>query len=147
MAPPETVRPGDRAACALRNRTETIELYRASQWIGAVFTPLNRRLRADEIAYCVADAEAAVLAVEGVSHELAPAELDAAVARLAEELASRPAVALRMAKRVIAIAQNAPLETALEVEGLAYGLLRETHDFAEGVAEFGEKRPPAFEDR
>ena len=82
-----------------------------------------------------------------VGEVVAPAELDAAVARLAEELASRPAVALRMAKRVIAIAQNAPLETALEVEGLTYGLLRETHDFAEGVAAFGEKRPPAFEDR
>ena len=82
-----------------------------------------------------------------VGEVVVPAELDAAVARLADELASRPAVALRMAKRVIAIAQYAPLETALEVEGLTYGLLRETHDFAAGVAAFGEKRPPAFEDR
>ncbi len=66
------VRRGDRVACALRNRDETIELYWASQWIGAVFTPLNWRLRADEIAYCVENAEAAVLAVEGSSEELAP---------------------------------------------------------------------------
>ncbi len=82
-----------------------------------------------------------------VGEVVAPGGLDGAVARLAEELASRPAVAMRMAKRVITIAQNAPLETAMEIEGLAYGLLRETHDFAEGVAAFGEKRPPAFEDR
>ena len=66
------VRPGDRVACALRNRVETVELYWAAQWLGAVFTPLNWRLRADEIAYCVADADAAVLAVEGISERLAP---------------------------------------------------------------------------
>ena len=92
------VRPGDRVACALRNRTETIELYWASQWIGAVFTPLNWRLRADEIAYCVADAEAAVLAVEGVSHELAPpgmpviAVADAGTGTTLEELRAAPPI-------------------------------------------------------
>ena len=32
----------------------------------------------------------------------------------------------------------------LELEGLAYGLLRSTDDFAEGVAAFGERRPPEY---
>jgi 2-oxoglutaroyl-CoA hydrolase len=32
----------------------------------------------------------------------------------------------------------------MELEGLAYGLLRSTDDFAEGVAAFVEKRPPEF---
>ena len=36
----------------------------------------------------------------------------------------------------------APL--GLELEGLAYGLLRQTHDFREGVEAFGEKRTPEF---
>jgi 2-oxoglutaroyl-CoA hydrolase len=32
----------------------------------------------------------------------------------------------------------------LELEGLAYGLLRSTDDFAEGVAAFTERRPPKY---
>jgi 2-oxoglutaroyl-CoA hydrolase len=69
------------------------------------------------------------------------------VAALADELAGRPALALRTAKRVIGAAQDAPLSIAMEAEGLAYGLLRGTHDFAEGVAAFVEKREPRYEDR
>jgi 2-oxoglutaroyl-CoA hydrolase len=73
--------------------------------------------------------------------------LGAAVASLADELAARPALALRTAKRVIDTAQDAPLSVAMEQEGLAYGLLRGTHDFAEGVSSFVEKRKPRYEDR
>jgi 2-oxoglutaroyl-CoA hydrolase len=71
-------------------------------------------------------------------------ELGAAVASLADELAARPALALRTAKRVIGQAQEAPLAVAMELEGLAYGLLRSTDDFAEGVAAFAERRPPKY---
>ena len=48
---------------------------------------------------------------------------------------------------MIGTAQDAPLSVAMEAEGLAYGLLRGTHDFAEGVAAFVEKRKPRYEDR
>ena len=37
-----------------------------------------------------------------------------------------------------------PARAGLELEGLAYGLLRTTHDFREGVEAFVEKRPPEF---
>jgi 2-oxoglutaroyl-CoA hydrolase len=74
-------------------------------------------------------------------------ELDGAVERLVEELRPLSPLALAMAKRVLNHAYDGPLPLGLEVEGLAYGLLRTTHDFREGVEAFDEKRPPEFEGR
>ena len=54
------------------------------------------------------------------------------------------ALALAMAKRVLNHAYDGPLAVGLELEGLAYGLLRTTDDFREGVEAFFEKRPPEF---
>ena len=67
------VAPGDRVAAALKNRIETAVLYWASQWLGAVFVPLNWRLRPDELTYCVNDCGARALAIEGASAEAAEA--------------------------------------------------------------------------
>lgn len=63
--------PDTRLAVALKNRTETVLLYWAAQWLGTCFVPLNWRLKAEEINYCVEDAEAVALAYEGVSAEAA----------------------------------------------------------------------------
>ena len=71
-------------------------------------------------------------------------ELDGAVASLVEELSRHSPLALAMAKRVLDTAYDGPLHLGLEVEGLAYGLLRQTRDFREGVEAFGEKRTPEF---
>jgi len=84
----------------------------------------------------------------GLISELHPAdELDGAVDALIDELAALSPLALAMAKRVLNHAYDGPLGLGLEVEGLAYGLLRSTHDFQEGVHAFVEKRPPDFQGR
>jgi len=84
----------------------------------------------------------------GLVSEVVPAEeLDAAADRVLADLEQLSPLALRMAKRVLNHVYDAPLSTGLELEGLAYGLLRSTHDFREGVEAFGDKRPPKFEGR
>jgi len=84
----------------------------------------------------------------GLVTQVVPAnELDATVAGLCEELRRLSPLALAMAKRVLNAAYDAPLHTGLELEGLAYGLLQQTHDFREGVDAFTSKRPPSFEGR
>ena len=40
--------------------------------------------------------------------------------------------------------EDAPLHVAIELEGQAYGRLRSSDDFREGVASFYDKRKPSF---
>jgi 2-oxoglutaroyl-CoA hydrolase len=82
-----------------------------------------------------------------VSDVVPAADLDAAVERVIADLDGLSPLALRVAKRVLNHVYDAPLSIGLELEGLAYGLLRSTDDFKEGVEAFGEKREPKFEGR
>jgi 2-oxoglutaroyl-CoA hydrolase len=93
----------------------------------------GRRVGADE-----------ALALGLVTDVVSADELDGAVGRLLDELSRHSPLALAMAKRVLNHAYSGPLPLGLELEGLAYGLLQQTHDFREGVQAFGEKRKPEF---
>jgi 2-(1,2-epoxy-1,2-dihydrophenyl)acetyl-CoA isomerase len=101
---------------------------RAFEWMSS-----NRRLTA-------AEAHAWGLVSEVV-------DADAFVARAAElaaTYAAAPTRAIGMTKRLFDHADNATLEEQLEMEAQLQTVATQTNDFREGVAAFGEKRPPSF---
>ncbi len=103
---------------------------------GKLFMMTGQRVSAER-------AEAWGLITQAVPND----KLDEAVDALATELAERAPLALRTLKMVLNRGAEAPLETALELERKAYAWLRSTHDYAEGVTSFLEKRPPKYTGR
>jgi len=61
--------PGDRLASILRNRAEAALLHWACQLAGVTITPLNWRLTADELDYCLENSEAKAVFFESASAE------------------------------------------------------------------------------
>lgn len=70
--------------------------------------------------------------------------LEETVDALVEELIGFSPLAQRTLKHVLTAAQDAPLHAGIELEGLAYGRLRTSNDFAEGVEAFHSKRKPVW---
>ena len=92
----------------------------------------GRRVKADE-----------ALAI-GLVTEVVPAEeLDAPSRRSIAELVRHSPLSLAMAKRVLNTVYDGPLHVGLELEGLAYGLLQQTHDFHEGVEASSRSESPS----
>jgi 2-oxoglutaroyl-CoA hydrolase len=81
-----------------------------------------------------------------ITEAVEPENLEEAVENIIGDLIIHSRLAMETAKRVLDLGHDAPIETALQLEGYAYGMLRGTDDFAEGVASFVEKRKPNFED-
>ena len=71
-------------------------------------------------------------------------ELEARTDAFVDELRGFSPLAQRTLKSVLNAAQDAPLHIAIELEGQAYGRLRSSDDFREGVEAFYEKRRPGF---
>ena len=65
--------------------------------------------------------------------------------RIARELARGPTVAYGEAKRLMNQSLDRSIDTQMEEELAAFARCARTHDLAEGVAAFVEKRKPAFE--
>lgn len=81
----------------------------------------------------------------GIACELVPAaELADATAGLVDELRAISPLAQRTVKTVLNATQDAPLHVAIELEGEAYGRLRSSADFKEGVESFAEKRKAKY---
>jgi 2-oxoglutaroyl-CoA hydrolase len=75
---------------------------------------------------------------------VADADLEKATDNLVKELVAFSPLAQRTIKRALNISQNLSVEGAIEIEGGAYGRLRSSNDFREGVESFFEKRKPQF---
>ncbi|MCC0016516.1 MAG: enoyl-CoA hydratase/isomerase family protein [Rhodobiaceae bacterium] len=72
------------------------------------------------------------------------AELEKATDSLVAELVGFSPLAQRTIKRALNMGQHLSVEGAIELEGAAYGRLRSSNDFREGVESFFEKRKPHF---
>ena len=81
----------------------------------------------------------------GIATEcVADAELEKITDALVEELCSFAPLAQRSAKKLLNDCEDASLSLAIELEGQAYGRLRSSDDFIEGVEAFHAKRQPNF---
>ena len=63
------LKPGDHLATALQNNWQAATTHWACQLAGVIVTPLNWRSTAEELDYCLRDAEAKALLYEAASAE------------------------------------------------------------------------------
>jgi 2-oxoglutaroyl-CoA hydrolase len=75
---------------------------------------------------------------------VADADLIKTTDALVDELRTFSPLAQRTAKKLLNDTEDAPLSTAIELEGHGYSRLRMSHDFKEGVEAFHGKRKPNF---
>ena len=61
--------PGDHLVTALQNRWEAATIHWACQFAGIIITPLNWRSTADELDFCISDAQAKAIVYEAASAE------------------------------------------------------------------------------
>src|SRR6267378_194533 len=94
---------------------------------------LGARLTSDEAA-------AIGLVTRTVENEAFASE----VRELAGRLARQAPIAIRLAKVLLNRGGDMPMETALEMEAMAFGLVASTDDIYEGIQAFMEKREPKF---
>ena len=73
--------------------------------------------------------------------------LTALIEDYAAKLNALAPISLHSLKKVLNAAYDAPIKTALEVEGHSYEKLRWTEDYMEGINAFADKRKPSYKGR
>jgi enoyl-CoA hydratase len=79
-----------------------------------------------------------------VREVLKPEELLSTVREVAQKIAQRAPLAVRAAKRLLAVGNQADAGTSSQLEQQAFGALFASADMREGTAAFLEKRDPSF---
>lgn len=101
--------------------------------------------QAKELIYLGSNIDAdTALSLGLVNHVFPDEELMIETMKMAGKLASKPPVALRMAKRTVNIGSNLDLKSGTELEAIAWGDLFASQDQKEGMQAFLEKRKPKF---
>jgi len=143
-------------ACDLVVASDTAKFSMAFKKVGVVpdggaifFLTQNLGVaRAKELVYTARVVPASeALALGLVARVVADDKLEIETRALATELAESATYALALAKKMFHSMYVPTLEQLMELETLASGAARLTHDHKEGVEAFKEKRPPRFQGR
>ena len=143
-------------ACDLVVASDTAKFSMAFKKVGVVpdggaifFLTQNLGIaRAKELVYTARVVPAAeALALGLVARVVADDKLEIETRALATELAESATYALALAKKMFHSMYVPTLEQLMELETLASGAARLTHDHKEGVEAFKETRPPRFQGR
>jgi 2-(1,2-epoxy-1,2-dihydrophenyl)acetyl-CoA isomerase len=102
--------------------------------------------RAKELAFLGDTLSSADAKDLGLVNRVVPAAgLDEAAADLLGRLAQAPTGALALTKRLFNRSLDSDRSTSFREEAMAQELQSRSHDATEGIAAFGERRPPAFQ--
>ena len=141
-------------ACDLIVASETAKFSMAFKKVGLVpdggaifFLTQNLGIaRAKDLVYTARAVPAAeALGLGLVARVVADDRLETEARALAAEMAESATYALALAKKMFHSMYVPTLEQLMELETLASGAVRLTHDHKEGVDAFKEKRPPKFQ--
>lgn len=106
----------DHVLAVLQNRWETATLHWACQFLGVVITPLNWRAKADEVAYCLQDADARAVVYESAS---APAVEGLAATQALTQIAVGTGLSARYSFADLLSAQAAQPDVAASPEDVS----------------------------
>lgn len=140
-------------ACDLRIASENARMGQTEVNIGLIpgwggtqrLTRLVGMTKAKELVFTGKMFDARTAEQLGIVNIVASADkFKETVRQFALELASKPPVALKVAKALINKGANISLDSALELEREGFGVVASSEDLREGVSAFTEKRKPVF---